>query len=117
MATQVDDGPEPEPLVLWEPPEGEEGAPVVVDRVLTRWLRPHQREGVTFLYECVMGLREANRFGAVLADDMGLGCVLHGGFTHDPSELLHNCPPRHGELLKFERHHQDVLFDGLSFQD
>ena len=48
-------------------------APVTVDPYIGRHLRPHQRKGVTFLYECVMGLREANRFGAVLADDMGLG--------------------------------------------
>lgn len=49
--------------------------PVVVDPFLGRHLRPHQREGLQFLFECVMGLREAGRFGAVLADDMGLGSV------------------------------------------
>jgi len=38
-----------------------------------RHLRPHQRQGVKFLYECTMGLRDANRLGAILADDMGLG--------------------------------------------
>lgn len=41
-----------------------------------RHLRPHQRVGVQFLWECTMGLREANRRGAILADDMGLGCEL-----------------------------------------
>ncbi|KAK9915546.1 hypothetical protein WJX75_000577 [Coccomyxa subellipsoidea] len=50
--------------------------PVVVDPYLGRHLRPHQREGLQFLFECVMGLREAGRFGAVLADDMGLGKTL-----------------------------------------
>ena len=36
--------------------------------MLTRWLRPHQREGVQFMFECVNGLRsyegkgEAARF-------------------------------------------------------
>ncbi len=45
-----------EPLVLWEPPDGE-GDPVVVDNMLVRWLRPHQREGVQFMFECVAGLR------------------------------------------------------------
>jgi len=30
---------------------------VVVDPYLTANLRPHQREGVLFLYECVMGMR------------------------------------------------------------
>jgi hypothetical protein len=31
--------------------------PVVVDPMLTRWLRPHQREGVQFMFDCVCGLR------------------------------------------------------------
>lgn len=44
--------------------------------LLRRHLREHQRAGVKFLWECTMGLREANRFGAVLADEMGLGCAL-----------------------------------------
>ena len=70
---QVDEGPEPEPLVLWEPPEGEEGPPVAVDRMLTRWLRPHQREGVAFMFQCVAGLRKFDGHGCILADDMGLG--------------------------------------------
>jgi len=46
---------------------------VVVDPHLSQHLRPHQREGVVFLYECVMGLRNFNGSGAILADDMGLG--------------------------------------------
>lgn len=41
---------------------------MLVDNMLTRWLRPHQREGVQFMFECVNGLRsyegkgEATRF-------------------------------------------------------
>lgn len=46
-----------EPLVLWAPPEGGEGSPVMVDNLLTRFLRPHQRQGVQFMFECVSGLR------------------------------------------------------------
>ncbi|KAL5018290.1 hypothetical protein ScPMuIL_004012 [Solemya velum] len=46
---------------------------VVVDPFLSRNLRPHQREGVVFLYECVMGFRNYGGNGAILADDMGLG--------------------------------------------
>ena len=46
-----------EPLVLWEPAEGSAEEPVVVDTMLARWLRPHQREGVQFLFDCVTGLR------------------------------------------------------------
>ncbi len=30
---------------------------VVVDPYLTTHLRPHQRDGLLFLYECVMGMR------------------------------------------------------------
>ncbi|XP_038146971.1 DNA repair and recombination protein RAD54B [Cyprinodon tularosa] len=49
---------------------------VVVDPHLTTHLRPHQREGILFLYECVMGMRAAGRHGAILADEMGLGKTL-----------------------------------------
>uniref|UniRef100_A0AAZ3RB11 RAD54 homolog B n=1 Tax=Oncorhynchus tshawytscha TaxID=74940 RepID=A0AAZ3RB11_ONCTS len=45
---------------------------VVVDPYLTTHLRPHQRDGLLFLYECVMGMR----YGAILADEMGLGKTL-----------------------------------------
>lgn len=30
---------------------------VVLDPHLTTHLRPHQRDGLLFLYECVMGMR------------------------------------------------------------
>jgi DNA repair and recombination protein RAD54B len=33
--------------------------------VLAKWLRPHQREGVLFMYECVMGLRNYEGHGYV----------------------------------------------------
>lgn len=49
---------------------------VVVDPHLTNHLRPHQREGVVFLFECLMGMRLAGRCGAILADEMGLGKTL-----------------------------------------
>ncbi|XP_067033427.1 DNA repair and recombination protein RAD54B-like isoform X3 [Acropora muricata] len=49
---------------------------VIVDPHLSQHLRPHQKEGVKFLYECVMGLRNFNGNGAILADDMGLGKTL-----------------------------------------
>ena len=50
--------PEIEPLVLWEPAEGMEGDRVEVDPMLTAFLRPHQREGVQFMFECVAGLKD-----------------------------------------------------------
>uniref|UniRef100_A0A671MUJ4 RAD54 homolog B n=1 Tax=Sinocyclocheilus anshuiensis TaxID=1608454 RepID=A0A671MUJ4_9TELE len=49
---------------------------VVIDPHLTNHLRPHQREGVVFLYECLMGIRLPGRCGAILADEMGLGKTL-----------------------------------------
>uniref|UniRef100_G3P371 RAD54 homolog B n=1 Tax=Gasterosteus aculeatus aculeatus TaxID=481459 RepID=G3P371_GASAC len=49
---------------------------VVVDPFLTNQLRPHQKDGLLFLYECVMGLRAAGCYGAILADEMGLGKTL-----------------------------------------
>ncbi|XP_033628194.1 DNA repair and recombination protein RAD54B-like isoform X1 [Asterias rubens] len=49
---------------------------VVLDPYLTSKLRPHQREGVIFLYECVMGMKGFQGNGAILADDMGLGKTL-----------------------------------------
>ncbi|XP_048364013.1 DNA repair and recombination protein RAD54B isoform X2 [Sphaerodactylus townsendi] len=49
---------------------------VVVDPHIVNYLRPHQREGVIFLYECVMGMRANGRLGAILADEMGLGKTL-----------------------------------------
>ncbi|KAM7482511.1 hypothetical protein LguiB_007094 [Lonicera macranthoides] len=70
-----------EPLVLWQPEEVEEGdnksVPIVVDPLLVRFLRPHQREGVQFMFECVSGLcSSSNIYGCILADDMGLGKTL-----------------------------------------
>ncbi|KIJ67587.1 hypothetical protein HYDPIDRAFT_127687 [Hydnomerulius pinastri MD-312] len=50
--------------------------PVVLDPIIARHLRPHQIEGVSFLYECVMGLRKHEGQGCILADEMGLGKTL-----------------------------------------
>ncbi|XP_046320749.1 DNA repair and recombination protein RAD54B isoform X2 [Marmota monax] len=49
---------------------------VVVDPHLVYHLRPHQKEGIIFLYEVVMGMRMNGRCGAILADEMGLGKTL-----------------------------------------
>ncbi|ODV84816.1 hypothetical protein CANARDRAFT_179170, partial [[Candida] arabinofermentans NRRL YB-2248] len=49
---------------------------VVIDPLIGTKLREHQREGVKFLYECVMGYREFEGNGALLADEMGLGKTL-----------------------------------------
>jgi DNA repair and recombination protein RAD54B len=66
-------------LVMKRPtsvPKGKAIVDVVVDPLLSKHLRDHQREGVKFLYECVMGLRDFNGEGAILADEMGLGKTL-----------------------------------------
>lgn len=49
---------------------------VVIDPFLAKKLRPHQVQGVRFLYECVMNQRGFDGHGALLADDMGLGKTL-----------------------------------------
>ena len=62
---------------------------VFVPPVLAKWLRPHQREGVQFVYECVMGLKDFDGAGCILADDMGLGKV---GLICRKEYLLINAP-------------------------
>uniref|UniRef100_A0A665T022 RAD54 like n=1 Tax=Echeneis naucrates TaxID=173247 RepID=A0A665T022_ECHNA len=74
-------------LVLYDPPTlsahdlikaDKEKLPVhvVVDPVLGKVLRPHQREGVKFLWECVTGRRISGSYGCIMADEMGLGKTL-----------------------------------------
>ncbi|KAM3423360.1 hypothetical protein BST61_g796 [Cercospora zeina] len=66
-------------LVMQRPskvPKGKQVVDVVVDPLLTRHLRPHQRQGVQFMYECVMGMKDYDGEGAILADEMGLGKTL-----------------------------------------
>ena len=65
--------------MLYEPTdeEVEAGAEVIeVPPILCQWLRPHQREGVQFVFECVYGMKDYGGEGAILADDMGLGKTL-----------------------------------------
>jgi DNA repair and recombination protein RAD54B len=79
--------------LLMPRPEGEGVVDVVIDPHLSRKLRPHQEDGVRFLYKCVLGLhsvglRDAEDVdsgeqhapvveghGAILADEMGLGMI------------------------------------------
>ncbi|XP_030583572.1 DNA repair and recombination protein RAD54-like [Archocentrus centrarchus] len=74
-------------LVLYEPPAlsahdlikaDKDKLPVhvVVDPILGKVLRPHQREGVKFLWECVTGRRIPGSYGCIMADEMGLGKTL-----------------------------------------
>ncbi|KAL5323351.1 hypothetical protein ACEPPN_007886 [Leptodophora sp. 'Broadleaf-Isolate-01'] len=50
--------------------------PVVIDPRLSKVLRPHQIEGVKFMYKCVTGMIEDNANGCIMADEMGLGKTL-----------------------------------------
>uniref|UniRef100_A0A0N5A1F5 DNA repair and recombination protein RAD54-like n=1 Tax=Parastrongyloides trichosuri TaxID=131310 RepID=A0A0N5A1F5_PARTI len=74
-------------LVLYSPPELTEQEKtlidekdklvhVVVDPLLGNILRPHQREGVKFMYDCVTGIQLENNYGCIMADEMGLGKTL-----------------------------------------
>ena len=68
-----------EPLVLWTGPDARDPSAIHKIEVipdLASKLRPHQREGVQFLFECTMGLRGFDGQGCILADDMGLGKTL-----------------------------------------
>ena len=69
----------PGAIVLKRPksvPPGKQIVDVVIDPLLGNKLREHQREGVKFMYECVMGFRDFDGQGAILADEMGLGKSL-----------------------------------------
>ena len=68
-------------LVLYEPPELSEHdklkvdlkshpVHVVVDPILCKVLRPHQREGVKFMYDCVTGVKIPDSYGCIMADEM-----------------------------------------------
>lgn len=50
--------------------------PVVIDPRLAKVLRPHQIEGVKFMYRCVTGMIDAKANGCIMADEMGLGKTL-----------------------------------------
>ncbi|KAG2054690.1 hypothetical protein BDR06DRAFT_954962 [Suillus hirtellus] len=50
--------------------------PVVIDPRLAKVLRPHQVEGVKFLYKCTTGMMVDNQYGCIMADEMGLGKTL-----------------------------------------
>ncbi|KAK9452767.1 P-loop containing nucleoside triphosphate hydrolase protein [Dipodascopsis uninucleata] len=50
--------------------------PVVIDPRLAKILRPHQVEGVRFLYRCTTGMIDPKANGCIMADEMGLGKTL-----------------------------------------
>ncbi|XP_010487852.1 PREDICTED: protein CHROMATIN REMODELING 25 [Camelina sativa] len=71
--------PDIEPLVLWQSEEDGSSnvTTIMVHSLLVKFLRPHQREGVQFMFDCVSGLHGSENInGCILADDMGLGKTL-----------------------------------------
>jgi SNF2 family DNA or RNA helicase len=66
---------------------------VVVEPFLCKFLREHQRQGVQFMFECVLGLRDFDGNGCILADDMGLGKTFQS-VTLLWTLLTRKCPPR-----------------------
>ncbi|CAK7268422.1 DNA-dependent ATPase protein rad54 [Sporothrix epigloea] len=50
--------------------------PVVIDPKLAKILRPHQIEGVKFMFKCVTGMIDEKANGCIMADEMGLGKTL-----------------------------------------
>ena len=63
----------PDAIALPPPPKAKDYVKVNVDPHLAKVLRPHQVEGVKFMYECLMGYRGFGGQGCLLADEMGLG--------------------------------------------
>ncbi|KAH3900716.1 related to DNA repair and recombination protein RDH54 [Saccharomycodes ludwigii] len=62
------------PLIMNKPKNAE--VDVIVDPKLSNMLRPHQREGVRFMYDCLMGIKSPDISSCLLADEMGLGKTL-----------------------------------------
>ncbi|KAG9046627.1 helicase [Tulasnella sp. UAMH 9824] len=102
--------------------------PVVIDPKLARHLRPHQVDGVKFLYESVMGMRKHEGYGCILADEMGLGKTLqtvtliwtllhqnpYGGNTPLVGKVLVACPASliknwKNELHKWQANSAQIL--------
>ena len=79
VRTSISTGPRYDPsaegaLVLQEATDST--VAVVCDPFLSRKLRPHQKEGVQFLWRCIAGTKTTRGAGGILADDMGLGKTL-----------------------------------------
>lgn len=65
-------------FILYHPPKDSDNlVHVVLEPYLSDKMRPHQLEGVKFMYECVTGLRKLDNGdatkGCILADTMGIG--------------------------------------------
>ena len=56
---------------------------MVVDPVLSAVLRPHQREGVKFMWDCITGITIDGNYGCIMADEM-----VRGGYGSNMTGLL-----------------------------
>lgn len=58
--------------------------PVVLDPLVAATLRPHQKEGVQFLYDCMIGqkVNDLMCYGCILADEMYTSIALLYYGTH-----------------------------------
>ncbi|KAH9249864.1 hypothetical protein BASA81_012355 [Batrachochytrium salamandrivorans] len=93
----------PNALVLRQPVSNPDGSlqsvAIVVDPNLACRLRPHQKDGVQFLFNSVMGIGNAPEcFGCILADEMGLGKTLQSitviwTLLKQSKEGLYSSPP------------------------
>jgi DNA repair and recombination protein RAD54B len=63
-------------VILQAAGEGGGSCDVALDARLASKMRPHQKEGVRFLWRAINGLTGSGGSGAILADDMGLGKTL-----------------------------------------
>jgi DNA repair and recombination protein RAD54 and RAD54-like protein len=77
---------------------------VVIDPRLAKVLRPHQVEGVKFMYRCTTGLIDSKAQGCIMADEMGLGKTVsaHDGpfYSSTANNLQLQCITLMWTLLK-----------------
>jgi SNF2 family DNA or RNA helicase len=70
------------PMVIFDPAAYTADDPrnklfkVYIDGFIACKLRPHQQEGLVFMFECMSGIRNEAFTGCVLCDGMGLGEAL-----------------------------------------
>ncbi|CAP97480.1 Pc22g01920 [Penicillium rubens Wisconsin 54-1255] len=95
--------------------------PVVIDPRLSKVLRPHQVEGVKFLYRCVTGLVDKNANGCIMADGMGLGKTVSLGNPDFRTLVLTNTASMHRidvdatqAVLRSRKNHHSEMCDCMS---
>jgi hypothetical protein len=54
---------------------------VYAEKRLVAKLRPHQRDGVHFMFSCLAGLKPGGYTGSILMDGMGLGVWAWMAYT------------------------------------